>query len=139
MSKPKQTIVVRKDLGMRAGKTSAQVAHASLSCILGMMKENVPYYDDDNGPIWKTKRLTYEVGSALDLWLSEKFTKTVVRVDSETELLEIYEKAKDAGLPCSLIKDSGDTVFNEPTYTTVGIGPDDSVKIDAITGHLKLL
>ena len=76
----------------------------------------------------------------MQAWLSGRFTKVVVRVDSEAELLEVYQKAKDAGLPCSLIQDSGATEFHGvPTYTAVAIGPDEAEKIDAITGQLKLL
>ena len=61
-------------------------------------------------------------------------------MDSEEELLKIYEKAKKAKLPCSLITDSGKTEFNGvPTNTVVVIGPDKSTKIDKITKKLKLL
>jgi len=47
---------------------------------------------------------------------------------------------RETGLPCSIITDAGDTEFHGvPTKTTVGIGPDESEKIDVITGNLKLL
>lgn len=58
---------------------------------------------------------------------------------SEEELLDIYNKAIEAVLPCSLIKDAGLTEFKEPTYTAVAIGPSRPNDVDKITGHLKLL
>jgi PTH2 family peptidyl-tRNA hydrolase len=73
-------------------------------------------------------------------WLTTRFTKVVVQVNTEAELLEIYNKAKDAGLPCSLIQDSGATEFHGvPTHTAVAVGPDLAEKIDPITSQLKLL
>jgi PTH2 family peptidyl-tRNA hydrolase len=53
--------------------------------------------------------------------------------------MEIYNKAKEAGLEVHIITDSGRTEFKEPTKTCLAIGPDLSEKIDTITGHLKLL
>ncbi len=72
-------------------------------------------------------------------WLSEKFTKICVSVNSEHELLELYNKAKRAGIPCSLIRDAGMTEFKEPTYTAVAIGPEFPDKVDPLTGDLPLL
>jgi peptidyl-tRNA hydrolase, PTH2 family len=53
-------------------------------------------------------------------------------------LLELYQKAKDANLMCSLIKDAGLTEFKEPTFTAIAIGPDESEKIDVLTKNLPL-
>jgi peptidyl-tRNA hydrolase, PTH2 family len=135
----KQVIVWRHDLKVRKGKIAVQCAHASLACILDMMPES-RWLDDDNNPMPVTRTLRYEQESALDQWFSKKFAKIVVYVNNEQELLEIYNKAKESALPASLIQDVGDTEFHGiPTYTTVGIGPAESEKIDKITGHLKLL
>lgn len=139
MAAVKQVLVWRHDLKVRKGKIAAQCAHASLACILDMMSES-RWSDDDNNPMPVTRQLRYEQNSALDQWFTKKFAKIVVYVNNEQELLDIYNKAKTAGLPASLIQDVGDTEFHGvPTYTTVGIGPAESEKIDAITGHLKLL
>ncbi len=55
-------------------------------------------------------------------------------------LLEVYNKAKKAGLITNLITDSGKTEFkNIPTNTVVAIGPDFSEKFIGITDHLKLM
>jgi len=117
MSGLKQVIVIRHDLKMRLGKSVAQGCHASTKAIL----EN-------------------ETHPNMQAWLADKFTKIVVRVESEQELFEIYQKAKNAGLITSLIQDAGLTEFGGvPTYTCIAIGPalDDDLK--SITGHLKLL
>jgi len=73
-------------------------------------------------------------------WLTGAFAKVCCRVDSEEELMEIYDKALEAGLEVHLITDSGRTEFHgEPTNTCLAIGPDEADKIDAITGDLQLL
>lgn len=131
--KAKQIIVVRKDLNMRKGKIAAQSAHASMAVILDCMKESVV-----DGDI--TRTLILEEGTALYDWLEGKFTKVCVSVNSEDELLEIYRRALDSGLICSLIQDAGITEFKGiPTYTCVAVGPGYENEIDAITGHLPLL
>ena len=111
----KQVIVVRKDLGMRAGKIVAQGAHASL---LSFLRSGDP------------ERVK---------WSRDGSTKICVRVDSETELHDLAQQAQQARLPFAIIQDAGRTEFKEPTYTALCIGPAPSEKIDKITGHLKLL
>ncbi len=119
-SERKQVLVIRKDLGMRAGKMCAQTAHASLGAIL------------HNGKL-KTNKDVKE-------WFKGRFTKICVRVESEKDLLDIYEKAKAQKLNCSLIRDAGLTEFHGvPTLTAVAVGPGKPELIDKITGHLKLL
>ena len=130
----KQVIVMRKDLGMRKGKMIAQGAHASVGALLSMFDE----YKTKNGFTF------YEVGffkdSVLDEWLYGIFTKICVGVNSEAELLDIYDKVKETNLPVKLITDCGLTEFhNEPTNTCLCIGPAKSEDIDRFTGHLSLL
>jgi PTH2 family peptidyl-tRNA hydrolase len=61
-------------------------------------------------------------------------------VDSEEELMQIHDKALEAGLEVHLITDSGRTEFHgQPTRTCLAIGPDEADRIDAITGQLQLL
>lgn len=123
----KQIIIVRKDLNMRKGKMIAQGCHASMAAILNLGKI------DENGlHIPKDERIW--------TWLTGKFKKIAVSVNSEQELLELYKKAQDAGLVSALIQDSGLTEFGGiPTYTSVAIGPDKSENIDPLTQHLSLL
>lgn len=138
----KQILVLRKDLGMRKGKMVAQGSHASLGVILNMFNNNqkLPECPPQiiNGEY--TLSLTIKEGSSLDEWLRGRFTKICVSVNSEQELIEIYETAKQKGLPCTLIKDAGLTEFNGvPTLTAVAIGPDEASKIDEVTKRLPLL
>jgi PTH2 family peptidyl-tRNA hydrolase len=134
MNDIKQVIVMRKDLNMRKGKMIAQGAHASLKVILDLM---VPL---NCGSSHKSKILHVIKNSYLDEWINGLFTKVVVYVNSEKELLDIYEKADHFAILCSLIKDAGNTEFHGiPTYTCCAIGPDRGEIIDKITGGLSLL
>ena len=125
----KQCVIVRKDLKMNKGKLSAQVAHASMKAVLdtcNILENRVLYKSNMPEPMYQ--------------WLTGIFTKVVLAVESEEELLELYNKALCLELTCSLITDAGLTVFNGvPTNTCIAIGPEESYKIDAITNHLKLL
>lgn len=137
--KSKQVIVMRTDLRnteghkIRTGKLIAQGAHASMKALLDRMNTKI---NEDS-----THSLILNVdNSALEDWLFGKFTKVCVGVSSEEELVEIYMKAKEQGLICSLIVDAGLTEFNnEPTITCCAIGPNWSDEIDPLTQHLKLL
>jgi PTH2 family peptidyl-tRNA hydrolase len=70
-------------------------------------------------------------------WMRSSFTKITLKVESEEELMEIYEKASRAGLVVHLVIDSGLTEFAGPTTTCLAIGPHYSERIDPITGHLQ--
>lgn len=132
----KQVIIIRKDLNMRKGKIAAQAAHASMKVFFDMfVKQSNP------DPISFTLTLpSGEQGQQISEWIETIFTKVVCSVNSETELFEIYEKARAANLICSLIQDVGKTEFNGvPTYTCCAIGPAKSSLIDLITRHLPLL
>jgi PTH2 family peptidyl-tRNA hydrolase len=125
----KQVIVIRKDLNMRKGKMIAQGAHASVQVCIDLQSSWCPDYGFES----KNARL-------FDEWYYGGLqTKICVSVDSELELINIYEKARNAGFACSLIKDAGLTEFKEPTFTAVAIGPAKSEEVDKITGGLKLL
>jgi PTH2 family peptidyl-tRNA hydrolase len=131
----KQVIVVRKDLNMRKGKLAAQVAHASMLSLLAHM--NTERSDSGIGNIWS---LFVIDGSPLQKWLEGPFKKVVVGVDSFEELQKIEQASFDRGIPTYIIKDAGHTEFHGvPTITAMAVGPDYSVDIDEVTGHLKLL
>ena len=122
----KQVIVMRKDLNMRKGKLIAQGAHASLGAILGLCKTD-------------GETLFLKMDDRTKPWLTGRFKKICVYVESEQDLLAIHNQAKEAGLVCSLIQDAGLTEFGGvKTYTAVAVGPDREDKIDAITKHLPL-
>ncbi|MFH1307129.1 MAG: peptidyl-tRNA hydrolase Pth2 [Candidatus Micrarchaeota archaeon] len=114
----KQVMVVRNDLQIGKGKMAVQVAHASIDAYLKCEK--------------KEKEIAKE-------WLGNGMGKSVVKVEGEKELIEIFQKAKERGLPASLITDAGKTQILPGTKTCVGIGPGRAGEIDKITGELKLL
>lgn len=123
----KQIIIVRKDLNMRKGKMIAQGAHASMAAILNL-------------GTFTNNTLSIPLDSRIQPWLLGKFKKICVSVNSEAELLKIYEDAKSNGIICSLIQDAGLTEFGGvATYTSVAIGPDIESKIDSLCKHLPLL
>lgn len=114
----KQVIVVRSDLKIGKGKLSAHVAHASLE--------------------------GYKIAKARDEevvreWEAEGQKKIVVKAESEAEILELYEQAKRARVPCSLIRDAGLTQIPPGTITALAVGPWHEEEVDRLTGHLKLL
>lgn len=135
MSKVKQVIVIRKDLKMTKGKLIAQGSHASLGVILSMMG-HIPK-PSGNG---YDMVLSVENNSDIKEWLENIFTKICVYVESEEELVSLYNKAMDNKIPACLITDIGLTMFNGvPTKTALAIGPFKSEEIDKITGNLRLL
>lgn len=111
----KQVILVRDDLKLPKGKLAAQVAHASLDAALRTDKKLVKRWHD----------------------FGQK--KVVLKVNDLDELKQLKEKAERLGLVTAMITDAGHTTVEPGTITCVGIGPDDEVKIDQVTGHLKMM
>lgn len=109
----KQVIVVRRDLNLSKGKLAAQVAHAAVSAA--------------DKSKWKRE------------WLGEFQKKSVLRCENVGELIDIFNDAKESGLPTELIRDAGRTHIAPGTVTCVGIGPAPEDEIDRVTGELKLL
>jgi len=125
----KQVIVMRKDLGMRKGKMIAQGAHASLKVLV-----------DAGAPDSAGKTFAVPLTEPMTAWLSGRFTKVCVGVDSETALDAIVAKARAANVPCAVIVDAGVTEFHGvPTKTCCAVGPAWVDDVDAITGELGLL
>ena len=130
---PKQWIILRKDLKMRKGKMIAQGAHASMSVLLQLMDTT-----EVDGKANRSFQLP--IDSAMNEWIAGAFTKIALSVDSEEELVKLYESAKFIGLPCSLIEDNGLTEFNGvKTKTAVAIGPAYPSQVAKLTGHLNML
>lgn len=134
-NKSKQVIVMRKSFTIdgkkitpRKGKYIAQGAHACLKAILDSCVEET-----------EGLSLYLEPDSALQDWINGSFTKVCCVVETEEELLAVYNKAVEKGLICSLITDAGHTEFNGvPTITCCAIGPAWSDELQEITGHLEL-
>lgn len=114
----KQALILRTDLKMSTGKKVAQGAHASVIA--------VEY----------ARKYTPAIHQA---WGKEGQKKIALKVTTESDLLQIYQEAKDAGLPCSLIQDAGLTQLEPGSKTAVAIGPAKSDQVDRITSKLKLL
>jgi PTH2 family peptidyl-tRNA hydrolase len=121
ISEVKQVIVIRKDLKMRRGKEIAQGSHASIKWLAEKAVKGSKFTVDEKA------------------WLEGSFTKICLQVNSEEELLDVYQRALAAGLTAKLITDAGRTEFDGvPTRTCIAIGPNKAQEIDKITGNLKL-
>lgn len=57
----------------------------------------------------------------------------------QSDILELHRIAIKSGLNACLVADAGRTQIAAGSKTVLAIGPDDSRRIDAITGSLKLL
>lgn len=133
MSEVKQLIVVRNDLRgkLRHGKLAAQVAHASLAAVMCEKDIDENCWGDGNNMI-------IPLDDSLEQWITGKFTKAVLKCDDEAHILRLRDICEGADLRHYLIRDEGRTVFNEPTYTCLGIGPFYSDQLDKLFGDLKL-
>ena len=127
----KQVIIVRNDLRskLRHGKLAAQVAHASMGACT--MYSTIDY--ECGRPFLRVPLIDDQID-----WWENNFTKVVLKCDTKEDLISLYDKALDMELNAALIKDSGDTVFSEPTITCVGIGPASEEDLNKLVGHLKL-
>ncbi|MEM0010860.1 MAG: peptidyl-tRNA hydrolase Pth2 [Candidatus Bathyarchaeia archaeon] len=115
--KVKQVIVLRSDIKMSPGKAAVQASHAAVSSAEEARR---------NYPSWWRE------------WIESGQCKIVLKVNSESEILELMRKAKELNLPVALISDMGLTELEPGTITALGIGPAPSNLIDKITGSLPL-
>ena len=124
----KQVIVVRRDLQMRKGKMCAQAAHAAMMFLTRNNKSEDPM------------KLTVELTQQEADWLQNSFTKIVVGCDSEKELNDIVDAAREADIEAHVCIDNGATEFHGvKTMTCAAFGPEEEEVLNKITGHLKLL
>ncbi len=130
----KQMIVMRRDLHMRKGKIAAQAGHACVNAVLqALARDGAAALNVSDGIIHTGD------GTMLDAWFAQGEAKVCVYVDSEEALLDIHQKALDAGILSVLIQDSGLTEFHgEPTYTCLAFEPCEADKVDPLTGNLPL-
>jgi PTH2 family peptidyl-tRNA hydrolase len=141
MSETKQVIVVRKDLKCRKGKMMAQVAHASLAAVLNLMDIRVSHTIEAGKLVsYDEYMLKIKQSNPVSVWLRDKFTKIVVGIPTEQDMIDLHERAKQMKIPCALITDCGLTEFHDvPTITTLALGPAKSDILDELTGNLILL
>lgn len=119
MSELRMWIAVRTDLGMASGKLAAQVGHGVATTLMAALEADPQNVAD---------------------YMSNSQTKIVVRVDSEAELLRVYDEARQIGIPNALIVDAGRTVFDGlPTMTVCAFGPCEPEKLSGFLKRLRLL
>lgn len=129
----KQVIVWRQDLqGVPLGKKMAQAGHAAHLFLTEQIKANYPgakLKGDGDG------RVEVRVTQSQMDWIMGNYRKVVAFVRSEDELMLIYNKAQELGLPVHLVTDDGLTVFDKPTKTCLAIGPAEEEAVDQVTGE----
>uniref|UniRef100_A0AAV2JDW3 Peptidyl-tRNA hydrolase 2, mitochondrial n=1 Tax=Knipowitschia caucasica TaxID=637954 RepID=A0AAV2JDW3_KNICA len=113
----KMIIVVRNDLKMGKGKVAAQCSHAAVSAYKQVQKRHP---------------------ELLKEWEYCGQPKVVVKAPDEETLIDLLARAKEMGLPVSLIQDAGRTQIAPGSRTVLGIGPGPSDLVDMVTGELKL-
>ncbi len=118
VSEAKQVIVLRTDLKMGKGKMVAQGAHAAVKSAFNAMSHNKTWFDR---------------------WERQGSKKVVCRVESEQQLVEIFQEARKRKLPSAIINDAGLTQLEPGTTTAIAIGPAPADQVDALTKTLKLL
>ncbi len=116
--KYKLVIAVRRDLEMGKGKIAVQVGHATVTVAEETRRRRPDW--------WKA-------------WFNEGQCKVAVKVNSESDLIDLQRRAEDLGLASAIIHDSGLTQVDPGTATCVGIGPAPAELVDKITGTLPLL
>lgn len=118
MSDYRQLIIARKDLGMSAGKLSAQVAHASNAFMTKWFREHC----DDNGVIQTT---VFEK-DIFNNWINGIFTKTVCEAKNRNQLMKAITIANELGLEEGedfwLIKDNCLTELEPEEIDENGVG-----------------
>ena len=110
-----QYIIINNSLGMDKGKAVAQGSHASVSVLDKVDKATV------------------------ETWKQNGMKKIVLKVASTNELVELFQSAKDAGLPCALITDAGRTQIEPGSKTAFACGPIDEEEATKYFSELKLL
>lgn len=89
MSKYKQIIIARTDLGMSPGKLAAQVSHGSIAFLSHFIRNNV----DVNGHVDG-----YIDEDILHNWIEGAFTKCVLKAKNKNHLLKAKNMAEDMGM-----------------------------------------
>ena len=126
----KQVIVIRRDLRMRRGKEIAQGAHASTAWLAERVLQGMTL----NGTVDHVA-----LSAAERSWLQSSVRKVTVKVNSEEELMAVYQAAIEAGLVVHLVTDRGLTEFGGvPHPDCLAVGPDYDDLIDPVTGDLEL-
>lgn len=116
----KMVLVVNMELGMGAGKTAGQVAHAAVGLYRLMMEKQQQY------------------GEMLMNWEQMGEVKIVLKGQNASHLTELATKASNLGLPFFTVHDAGKTQVASGSLTVLGIMGNIDV-VNTVTGELALL
>jgi PTH2 family peptidyl-tRNA hydrolase len=112
--------IVRGDLFMPAGKAAAQCGHAFVDSLVSAPPDIVSQYRAEGHG-----------------------TKIVLLAPDEPALHRAYRDACDAGIPCSLVTDSGHVLpphfDGSPIVTALGLGPVPRELARFITSRFQLM
>lgn len=137
----KQVIVIRKDLKMRRGKEISQGSHSSMAFITKQLQKEIEEQSKSIQTLIYRERTPFNIELTTEEihWLQNSFTKVCVYVNSEEELIDVFNKAKESGLTVHEVIDNGLTEFGGvKTRTCVAVGPHEESKFIGITDHLSL-
>lgn len=139
MYKSKMMIVMRRDLKMRKGKIAAQAGHACIDVILMALSKEGRLNDFETTNDGIALRDTDKPTTPLSDWFKYGCAKICVYVDSEEELIDIAEKAKEKDIIVAVITDAGMTEFHGvPTKTCLAVESLPAEVADELTGNLPL-
>lgn len=132
-SNVKQIVVIRKDLKLSKTEMLTQSNYATSELIKSFMKRDKQFLGKNIKYVIET-----ELNSALDILLSKADNKEFFIVDSEDELLHLYNKVKISNIPVVLIEDSSlRGSKKDKVKTCICIGPVKEEEISKIVGHLQ--
>ena len=146
----RQYIVVDRSLGMSPGKLAAQVAHASVACLLAGTQRYIEQGDASCAPIgleWggSLAKTSVDAGT-LSGWVRQGEPKIVLAVDGERALASLVARAEERGMLEGMdffcIRDACHTELTPDAsgsrWTCVGFAPMELDVIAPVTGSLPL-
>lgn len=113
----KMVFVVNTRLGMKSGKVIAQCCHAYDGILEGVMQKRP---------------------NLLEKWRFWGSKKIVLKLDNDLTLTDLQSIAESYNIFNYLVTDAGHTQVPAGSKTVLALGPDESCKIDEITGKLRL-
>lgn len=114
----KMLLCVNMELKMGNGKIAAQCGHATMGAYALSRKY---------------------CKSGLRAWEQTGVAKIALKVPKETDMYELFEKVKEAGLVGFIVQDAGHTQIPAGSRTVLAVGPAPAQILDPIFKHLKLL
>lgn len=114
----KLLLCVNMELKMGHGKIAAQCGHATMGAYTISRKY---------------------CRSGLRAWEQTGVAKIALKVPKESDMYELYEKAKAAGLVAHIVQDAGHTQIAAGSRTVLAVGPAPAQVLDPLFSHLKLL